>query len=120
MWTRKKENPYMTRIMTQGDGATIVPTRKRLMISDIEQVFEDVLAQIEAGRRHIVLDFSEVQWVCASTAGFLLELKRRLARQGGSLRLRALPEEMRQVLKLVHGQDWFDIEDPLTVLNNAC
>lgn len=109
MKTRLTANPFMIRCVNEGTHMTIAPTRKRLAIPEIEALFEEVLHQMERGHKHIILDFSEVEWVCASTAGFLVELKRRLKQMGGSLRLRSIPLVMRHVLKLMQLDDRFEI-----------
>jgi len=116
---RTSQNPFMIRMVTDGTATTIAPTRKRLTISEIESVFTAVMSQIELGHRHIVLDFSEVEWVCASTAAILVEVSRRLSRMGGSLRLRGVPEEMHQVLKIMHVEERFAIMDSVAALRNA-
>lgn len=119
MKMRTSSNPFMIRMMTDGAVTTIAPTRKRLMIADIESVFTAVMGQIELGHRHIVLDFSEVEWVCAGTAAFLVEMNRRLILVGGSLKLRGVPEEMHQVLKMMRVEDRLEITDSVEALRNA-
>ena len=119
MKTCTAPNPFMLRIVAEGSLITITPTRKRLGISDIEHIFLEAIRQVELGQIHILLDFSEVEWVCASTAGFLLELDRRLSNRGGSLKLKGVPDEMRQVLKMMQLEHRFEILDSAVPLRNA-
>jgi ABC-type transporter Mla MlaB component len=119
MRTRTSHNPFMIRVVTDGAATTVAPTRKRLMISDMESVYSTVSRQMDLGRTQIILDFSEVEWVCAGTAAVLLELNRRLHALGGALKLQGVCDEMHQVLQMMHVEDRFDILDVPVVLRNA-
>jgi anti-anti-sigma factor len=119
MGFRSEANPYMIRIVTEGPVTTITPTRKRLAIPDVELLFLDVVHQVEMGNLHLILDFSEVEWVCATTVGFLLELLMRLRRRGGSLKLCGVSDQMLQLLRMLGIEGRFDIVKPERVLLNA-
>jgi anti-anti-sigma regulatory factor len=119
MKLRADYNPFMMCQVTDAGVTTISPTRKRLTIYDVESLFAEAVHQIELGRKSLIVDFSEVERVCTSTAGFLLELKRRLDRVGGSLKLAKVPEELLQVLKLMGLEGKFEIIGLPRVLRNA-
>ena len=119
MKLRADYNPFMICKVTDGGVTTITPTRRRLTIYDIESLFAEAVHQIEIGSIKLIVDFSEVEGVCTSTAGFLLELKRRLDRIGGSLKLTKVPDELQQVLKMMGLEGRFEIVGPPRVLRNA-
>ena len=119
MTGRRDANPYMIRIVTEGAVTHITPARKRLMIPDVELLFHDVIHQLEMGNLNLVLDFSEVEWACATTAGFLIELQGRLTKHGGSLRLQGVPDQLHQVLRMMGIEEKFQILEPPRALRTA-
>ena len=68
---------------------------------------------------NLVVDFSEAERVCPSTAGFLVDLSRRLKKQGGGLKLKNVSERIRQVLSLLGVWDRFDVLEPVGALRRA-
>jgi len=59
-------------------------------------------------RRHMVLDFSEVEFMSSSTLGVLLTLRQKLMKVGGRAAICGLRPELRRVFKIAAIEKMFD------------
>jgi anti-anti-sigma factor len=90
-----------------GDVQVVQPTGKLLDSESLDRLFESVV--MRQGMR-LMLDFSEVQYLCSADLAGLIKLKKRAAAVRGSVGLRGLHPDLREVFRICRLDQSFDIE----------
>jgi len=99
------------KIAERGDWTVLRITEPSLMdVAVIEQLNEQVEAQLSAGRRKLVLDFKHVQYISSSMVGVLVATNQSVKKAKGQLILCALNERLLELLKLTRLDKMFKVE----------
>ena len=94
------------------EGATVVAFTddKILEDTDVRALRESIEAVIEqAGRVHLVLDFRHVRFLSSAVLGLLIRVSKRVAEQGGQLKLANIHPGIYEVFKITRLTNRFDI-----------
>jgi anti-sigma B factor antagonist len=94
------------------EGATVVAFTddKILEDTDVRALRESIEAVIEqAGRVHLVLDFRHVRFLSSAGLGLLIRVSKRVAEQGGQLKLANIHPGIYEVFKITRLTNIFDI-----------
>ncbi len=94
------------------EGATVVAFTddKILEDTDVRALRESIEAVIEqAGRVHLVLDFRHVRFLSSAVLGLLIRVSKRVAEQGGQLKLANIHPGIYEVFKITRLTNIFDI-----------
>jgi anti-anti-sigma factor len=83
-----------------GDAVVTMPIRGRVDAVTAPQLNRDVLAQINAGARRILLDLADVTFLSSSGLRALLLIRKELMTLGGELRLSSLQPQVYEVFTL--------------------
>ena len=76
------------------------PLGPRLDLSHLPTFFDQVVKLARAGEKRLVLDFSEVEWVSTSIAGFLIIANKEIHDTGAELRLSGLGNRLASTLEI--------------------
>jgi anti-sigma B factor antagonist len=94
------------------EGATVVAFTddKILEDTDVRALRESIEAVIEqAGRVHLGLDFRHVRFLSSAGLGLLIRVSKRVAEQGGQLKLANIHPGIYEVFKITRLTNIFDI-----------
>ena len=98
-----------------GDICVLSPSENaELDTSSSEDLLRHILEGIQAGRRHLVMDFSTIRFVDSSGFGGLLRVYRRLKEVDGELKIFGLQPsiaELFRLTKFIHIFDIFETRD---------
>lgn len=83
----------------------------RIKLDENEAIRQSLLAEVEAGRAKLVLDFAAVEFVDSSFLGFLIILLKRASSVGGDVRLCSLKPVLRSTFVLMRLDRLFGIHD---------
>lgn len=94
------------------EGATVVAFTddKILEDMDVRALRESIEAVIEqAGNLHLILDFRHVRFLSSAVLGLLIRVSKRVAEQGGQLKLCNIHPGIYEVFKITRLTNVFDI-----------
>lgn len=94
------------------ESATVVAFTddKILEDTDVRALRESIEAVIEqAGHVHLVLDFRHVRFLSSAVLGLLIRVSKRVAEQGGQLKLANIHPGIYEVFKITRLTNIFDI-----------
>jgi anti-sigma B factor antagonist len=101
-----------------GRGCTVVEVHGEIDM-DTRPMLEDLLQEVvDAGARHIVLDFAGVTFIDSSGLALLVRLLERLGAAGGHLCLANVIETVRTVLVLSAMDTVLDLYDTVEAAEN--
>jgi anti-sigma B factor antagonist len=90
------------------------PTRialpRQLVVGNREALKERVLAAIDAGQRHFILDLTDCGYMDSAGLGTLLVLRKRIRALAGSLTLENPNDDLRQLFEMTRLDTVFTIE----------
>lgn len=89
-------------------SATIVPLQGQINSANATAIEADVLTLIDGGAKHLVFDFSALDYISSAGLRMVLVTAKRLKQDGGKLVLCAMQPHVREV---------FDISGFLAILN---
>lgn len=96
------------------DGVTVVSFVESKIVSEesIQEVGEQLYSLVDdEGHRQILLNFSNVQYMSSAALGKLINLKKKAAAAGGTLKLCCIHPELKVVFKITRLDQVFDIHD---------
>ena len=96
----------------------IVGLSGELDLAVVNAVTEVLDAQLDAGRRHVLLDVSELAFCTCAGLGCLMASRHRLAAVGGTLTLTGLNDSLRRLLQLTDLIQSFATPQPVAVQNS--
>ncbi|MBB0245921.1 anti-sigma factor antagonist [Streptomyces alkaliphilus] len=93
------EDGIRMRVEHREAGVAVVTLAGEIDTWNLPTLRESLGLLPDDGVHHLVLDLSGVEFLESGGLSVMIELYRRLHRKGGSLRLAAVPEWLRQVLE---------------------
>lgn len=99
------------RVETSGDVTIVRFVEPKLITEeDIQELGEQLnrLVDVE-GRRRILLDFDRVQYLSSAALGKLINLKKKVARAEGQLKLSSIAPDLMEVFKITRLDTVFEI-----------
>ena len=95
------------------DGeSTVVNVSGEVDLSTTPVLRSALVEHLDAGRKDLVLDLSEVGFLDSSGLGMLVSLHRRANDEGGSLRLTSVQRPVRRVLQITGLEEVFGVSEP--------
>ncbi|MCG6158072.1 STAS domain-containing protein [Rubinisphaera margarita] len=86
--------------------------RKILDENNIQQIGSQLFALVEEdGRKRIILDFSNVEYLSSAALGKLITMDKKVKGAGGKLRLCAIRPDIYEVFAITKLNKLFDIKD---------
>ena len=104
---------HRIKISEVGD-VTVVHFQDRKIIDDgsIHEMGEELFALVEQdGRKKILLNFSDVEFLSSGALNKLILLEQRMKAQGGKLKLCCLRPEIQEIFVITRLNNLFDIRD---------
>jgi anti-sigma B factor antagonist len=98
----------------ESHGVTVVRVRDGDLLDEtaIEDLGQELFQLIESeDRRHLVLDFSLVEFLTSAVLGKLITLHKKVAARGGRMKLCRICPNIREVLAITKLDGVFEIED---------
>jgi anti-sigma B factor antagonist len=96
----------------QVNGVTIVDLNGRITVDEGSILLRDTIKQLTGqGRKQILLNLGEVNYIDSSGIGELVNAFTRLRDQGGELKLLNLTQKVHDLLQITKLYAVFDIED---------
>jgi len=92
-----------------GDISIIKLQEQRLIYENLDPIQEQFTSLVEAGRRKIIIDLSNVEYIDSFAVGFIMDMYRRLSTQNGSLRLSGLRPRVKKILTITRVDNVIDI-----------
>ena len=89
----------------------VVEVTGQLIVGNRHELKRIVLAEVEAGTRRFVVDFSLTGYIDSSGLGILVGLSKRIREGGGRLRLASLNQDLRTLFELTKLDTLFEIVD---------
>lgn len=89
----------------------VVEVTGQLIVGNRHELKRIVLAEVEAGTRLFVVDFSLTGYIDSSGLGILVGLSKRIREGGGRLRLASLNKDLRTLFELTKLDTLFEIVD---------
>jgi len=83
----------------------------RIRLEESGKVRSDLLALIESGKDHLVLDFEDVDFVDSSFLGLLIVVLKRATATGGDVRICCLRPQLINIFTLMRLDRLFEIHD---------
>lgn len=93
------------------DAIAIVEVEGQLVVSNRQELKQEVLEALEAGGRKFLIDFQKTGYIDSSGLGILVRLSKRIREEGGELRLANLNEDLRSLFELTRLDTVFTIAD---------
>ena len=92
------------------DGVAIVRVGEtRLMYPLLSEFADAVTALVKGGERKILIDLSSVVYVDSSSIGCLMDLYRRSAAAGGTLKLSGVQKRVETMLTMTGAQQFIEV-----------
>lgn len=91
----------------------VIEVAGQLIVGNRQELKRTVLAELEKGTRHFVVDFTLTGYIDSSGLGILVGLSKKIREAGGRLRLAALNEDLRTLFELTKLYTLFEICDSL-------
>ena len=98
----------MTIVTESTETATIVSLQGQLNSTNAVATEAQVLTLVDAGARHLLLDFSALEYISSAGLRMVLVIAKRLKQDGGKLVLCSMQPAIREV---------FDVSGFLAILN---
>jgi len=95
-------------LVRQGD-VTIVEVKGELIVGNRGELKNAVIAQLEAGARKFIIDFSASGYIDSSGLGVLVSLSKQARERGGDLRLAGLNDDLCTLFELTRLDTLFHI-----------
>ena len=89
----------------------IVEVEGQLIVGNRQELKQMVLAELDAGTRKVLVDFSHTGYIDSSGLGVLVSLAKKLREDGGELRLANLNDDLRTLFELTKLDTLFPIAD---------
>lgn len=99
-------------------GATVGVTGE-LDLAVIDELTQVLNAQLEAGRRHVLIDVSDLAFCSCAGLGSLMASRHRFAAVGGTLTLTGLERYLGRLLRLTDLEQFFAPPGPVAGLGVA-
>ncbi|MCH8804868.1 MAG: STAS domain-containing protein [Planctomycetes bacterium] len=112
------ETPLRIRMTGEGDTRVIEVTGE-VDLNSSPQLRGKMLELIEQYKGRLVVDLAGVNYMDSSGVGTMVELKRRVERQGGSVVLARLQPRVRSVFEITQLDKFFTIVDDLDEARRA-
>lgn len=98
--------------MNKSDAVTVVELPgPRIKLDENDAVRQRLMDNVDGGKAHLVLDFSNVEFVDSSFLGFLIILLKRATAVGGDVRLCSLKPVLRSTFTLMRLDRLFAIHE---------
>lgn len=102
-------------VNSRPDGdATLISVSGEVDLSTTPLLRSALVEHLDAGRKSLVLDLSEVGFLDSTGLGMLVSLHRRANDEGGSLRLTSVQRPVRRVLQITGLEEVFGVNDPVS------
>ncbi|NJD09491.1 MAG: STAS domain-containing protein [Gemmatimonadetes bacterium] len=95
--------------MKQLGDVTVIDVEGQLIVGNRQELKQRVLAELDAGRRKFLIDFSSTGYIDSSGLGVLVSLSKKIRELGGELRLANLNEDLRTLFELTKLDTLFHI-----------
>ena len=96
----------------QVNNVLVIALSGRITVGDGSVVLRDrIRKELAEGRKHILLDLSEVSYIDSSGLGELISAFTSMKRSGGELKLLNLTRKVRDLMEIVKLYTVFDIYD---------
>lgn len=99
--------------IAENDEATVVHfhDKKILEATHIQELGEDLFSLLEEGRKNIVLNFTNVEFLSSAALNKLIIMDKKAKAAGGKLNLCCLRPEIHEVFVITRLNQLFDIQD---------
>jgi anti-sigma B factor antagonist len=81
----------------------------RLIYENLDPIQEQFISLVESGKRKIIIDLSEVEYIDSFAVGFIMDMYRRLSIKDGALRLSGLQARVKKILTITRVDNVIDI-----------
>ena len=96
--------------LSESGGVSIIKLHEpRMIYENLDPIQEQFIALVESGRRKIVVDLSDVEYIDSFAVGFIMDMYRRLSTQEGSLKLSGLQPRVKKILTITRVDNVIDI-----------
>ncbi len=100
--------------VTEIDKVTVVRFTDRKILDEliIQDLGDELFALVEEkNRKHLLLNFTSVEFLSSAALGKLISLHKKIERAGGVLKLSNIRPEIYDVFKITRLNEKFDIKD---------
>ncbi len=81
-------------------NAVVLSLSGKIQMGDTEQLDMALDEIVRSGARQVIIDLSQVNYICSSALGVLIATKRRISRANGEVRLIIRPGEVLDLFRL--------------------
>ena len=92
-----------------GDVSILRIQEQRLIYENLDRIQEQFISLVESGKRQILIDLCDVEYIDSFAVGFIMDMYRRLTAQEGSLRLSGLRPRVKKILTITRVDNVIDI-----------
>ena len=95
------------------DNASVVAFIGDLDATNVEEVVEEIFAQLAKGNIHIVADFEKLRYVNSTGLGILLHFSKSAKEKGGSFKIANVNENVFEIIEIIGATTLLEIYDDL-------
>lgn len=96
-----------------GDVSVLKLLERRLIYECLDPIQDEFISLVESGKRKIVMDFTEVEYIDSFAVGFVMDMYRRASGHNGELKLTGLKPRVRKILTITRVDKVIGIHDKI-------
>jgi len=96
-----------------GDVSVLKLLERRLIYECLDPIQDEFISLVESGKRKIVMDFTEVDYIDSFAVGFVMDMYRRTSSHNGELKLTGLKPRVRKILTITRVDKVIGIHDKI-------
>lgn len=97
-------------ITTIEPGTIRVSLAGNLYVEEATELRENLIQQIENGVKNIVMEFGGLEYIDSSGLGVLIAIHKRCVQKGGTVKIKGLKGNIKELFELTRLTKVFDIE----------
>ena len=96
-------------LIEEGEISILKIQEQRLIYECLDPIQEKFISLVESGKKKIIIDFSEVEYIDSFAVGFIMDMYRRANSHNGELKLSGLQPRVKKILTITRVDNVIDI-----------
>ena len=109
-------------LVEEGEISILKLQEARLIYECLDPIQEKFVSMVESGKRKIIMDFTQVDYIDSFAVGFIMDMYRRVNSNNGLLKLTGLQPRVKKILTITRVDNVIDIhadiDEALKAFNN--
>jgi anti-sigma B factor antagonist len=97
-------------LIEEGEISILRIHEPRLIYECLDPIQEKFISLVESGKKKIIIDFSDVDYIDSFAVGFVMDMYRRVNAKDGELKLTGLQPRVRKILTITRVDNVIDIK----------